>query len=103
MRSLFSLLICLCVTKIHAQSIPPPVEWQHCYGGTLDDYGYGISGTSDGGFIFAGCAGSSDGNIYPKDGDPRHGGTCDYWVAKIGSDSTIQFKVHVGGTSSDVA
>src|SRR5437870_13414207 len=98
MRILFTILICLCVAMIHAQSIPPPVEWQHWSGGSLDDFGYGISATSDGGFIFAGCAGSNDGDILKL-----HGGTCDYWGAKIDADSNIQFKFHYGGTASDVA
>jgi len=102
MRILFSLLITFCIATVRAQSVAPPVEWQHCYGGTLDDYGYGISATSDGGFIFTGCAGSNDGNIFPRE-DKLHGGTCDYWGAKIAGDSTIQFKFHYGGTASDVS
>src|SRR5438552_13459305 len=101
MRFYLSLIVCLCFAKIYGQSIPPPVEWQHCYGGTLADFGYGISATYDGGFIFCGCAGSSDGDILKA--NHKHGGTCDYWGAKIAADSNIQFKFHYGGTQSDVA
>jgi hypothetical protein len=52
--------------------------------------------------IFCGCAGSNDGDIL-KSSDELHGGTCDYWGAKIDADSNIQFKFHYGGTASDVA
>lgn len=89
-------------TGIRSQNLAPPLVWQHCYGGSLDDIGYSIAPYSDGGFIFCGCSGSSDGDIYPKS-EPLHGGTCDYWAARIDADSNILYKIHLGGTGSDVA
>jgi len=81
---------------------PPDIDWQHCYGGTLDDLGYGITATGDGGYFFVGCAGSGDGDIL-RPADSEHGGTCDYWAAKTDGYGNIQFKIHLGGTGSDVA
>ncbi len=99
MRILLFCLFLFAAPNVSAQALAPPLIWQHCYGGSLDDIGYGISATSDNGFIFCGCAGSNDGDILKV----QHGGTCDYWGAKIDADSNIQFKFHRGGTQSDVA
>lgn len=82
---------------------PPGIDWQKCFGGTQDDTGYGITATSDGGFFFTGCAGSSDGDILLGPQEEQHGGTCDFWAAKTDASGNIQFKVHLGGTGTDVA
>lgn len=89
-------------SSVFAQSAPE-IIWQKCFGGTLDDTGYGIYSTNDGGYFFAGCAGSGDGDIFPGPLEEQHGGTCDYWAVKIDPNSNIQFKVHLGGTGTDVA
>jgi hypothetical protein len=82
---------------------PPGIAWQKCFGGTQDDTGYGITATADGGFFFAGCAGSSDGDILFGPQEEQHGGTCDFWGAKTDASGNLQFKVHLGGTGTDVA
>ncbi|MCS6916778.1 MAG: T9SS type A sorting domain-containing protein [Chitinophagales bacterium] len=102
MQRLLLLTGLLATGLLHAQT-PPQMEWQRCYGGTEDDIGYSIGITSDGGYVFAGCAGSINGDIAPKTSDMLHGGKCDYWVARTNSKGDILFKRLLDGTESDVA
>ncbi|MCS6991922.1 MAG: T9SS type A sorting domain-containing protein [Chitinophagales bacterium] len=102
MSRLFILLIILSCSRSDGQ-VPPQIEWQRCYGGTDDDIGYAISTTTDGGFIFAGCAGSINGDIPPKTEEVLHGGKCDYWTAHVNHKGDILFKRLLDGTESDVA
>ncbi len=56
------------------------IQWQKCLGGSMDDLGYVIRQTPDGGYIFTGAAASVDGDINPLQ---HHGFTEDYWVVKL--------------------
>jgi len=73
------------------------IEWQKCYGGTLNDGPNGILQTSDGGYIFAGSTKSNDGDV-----SGNHGGY-DFWVVKIDSIGTLQWQNCYGGSKDDVA
>ncbi|MCY7408874.1 MAG: T9SS type A sorting domain-containing protein, partial [Chitinophagales bacterium] len=77
----------------------PAIEWNRAYGGTLQDVGYGISADIDGGYLVAGCDGSIDGDLL----EVLHGGYCDYWVLKLFSNGSIQYKRLLDGTGADVA
>ncbi len=101
LRSSFFLLLGLAVRNGTAQNAPT-IQWQRCYGGTDDDVGYAMSSTLDGGYVMAGCAGSTNGDI-AKVTDAQHGGKCDYWVAKIDGWGNIEWKRLLDGTESDVA
>ena len=55
----------------------PPLEWQHSFGGTVEDQAKDIRQTTDGGYIVAGSTSSSNGDVIYN-----HGGA-DYWVMKL--------------------
>ncbi|MEO8088432.1 MAG: T9SS type A sorting domain-containing protein [Bacteroidota bacterium] len=71
--------------------------WQKCLGGTSDEYAYSIDATSDGGCIVTGVALSHDGDV------TGYFGNSDYWVIKLDSGGSIQWKHCYGGTSQDGA
>mgnify|MGYP001273078504 FL=1 len=39
------------------------VRWQKAYGGSLEDFGFGVVTAPDGGFVIAGATSSNDGNV----------------------------------------
>ena len=76
----------------------PDIEWQSCFGGTMNDEAMSIAQASDGGFIMAGHVRSSNGNVIGY-----HGGAADAWVVKLDSDGTIQWQRCLGGSRGDYA
>jgi hypothetical protein len=84
-------------------SAQDPVKiWDKCYGGTGDDVANAITKTTDGGFIIAGAAKSSNGDV------TGHIGTTSYsnwWIVKIDSVSNIQWQKSIGssGAQNDIA
>ncbi len=69
--------------------------WQRSYGGTGSDRGFGISKTSDGGYIVNGVSPSTDGDV-----TGNHGGN-DYWVLKLDSEGLLQWQHSYGGSDDD--
>lgn len=77
------------------------VQWKKTYGGTGSDILTSIVQTTDGGYIVAGHVYSQDGDIA---GSGFHGPLFDdYWVAKLSSTGTIQWKKALGGYGNDLA
>jgi hypothetical protein len=68
------------------------IEWQHCYGGTNDDWGNSVVQTSDGGFAITGRTGSTNGDV-----QGNHGGW-DAWVFKIDPLGTLEWQRCLGGS-----
>lgn len=73
------------------------IDWQHPYGGTDDDEAMEIRQTSDGGYIMAGVAWSSNGDV-----SGLQGGT-DAWVVKLDGSGILQWQHALGGTDFDGA
>ncbi|NOU47792.1 MAG: T9SS type A sorting domain-containing protein [Bacteroidales bacterium] len=73
------------------------IEWQKCYGGTLDDEARTVQQTSDGGYIISGYTKSTDGDITSNHGSK------DCWLIKIGSDGIIDWQKTYGGSFDDEA
>ncbi len=73
------------------------IQWQICLGGTAAETGNSIKQTSDGGYIVAGSASSTDGDVSVSFGNS------DSWVVKLNASGGIQWERSFGGTSSDVA
>ncbi|MCM1988014.1 PKD domain-containing protein [Methanococcoides seepicolus] len=73
------------------------MEWQKCYGGSADDYGYTVRQTSDNGFIFAGKSLSSDGDVLDNKGSH------DVWIVKTDASGTIEWAKTYGGSGLDCA
>jgi hypothetical protein len=73
------------------------INWQHCFGGTRDDYFSSVSLTSDSGFILAGYSYSNDGQVSGNHGDR------DYWVVKLDSSGGLQWQESLGGSQDEWA
>lgn len=68
------------------------IQWQKALGGSSIEEANSVQQTSDGGYIVAGTAASSDG-----DATGGHG-SFDYWIIKLDSSGNIQWKKMLGGS-----
>ena len=75
----------------------PIIQWETSLGGTIDDEGYSIFQTFDGGYIIAGLSGSNDGDVSGNHGDG------DAWIVKIDQSGNILWQHCYGGTFPDQA
>ena len=73
------------------------LEWQKTYGGSMIDQAYSIQQTLDSGYIVAGRAYSTDGDV-----NGLHG-TIDCWIVKLNSTGSIQWNKCLGGASAEEA
>ncbi|MBK8338575.1 MAG: T9SS type A sorting domain-containing protein [Flavobacteriales bacterium] len=73
------------------------LQWQHCYGGTMHDWGKAILQAADGGYILLATAMSNDADV-----SGNHGGS-DPWLVKLDPAGTIEWQHTYGGTSSEDA
>jgi gliding motility-associated-like protein len=76
------------------------IEWDKNFGGGFDDTATDILLTPDGGYVVAGRAGSTDGNL------TAHHGTIyfdDYWVTKLDGAGNLEWQKSMGGTGEDWA
>lgn len=72
------------------------LQWQKNYGGTNDDAAFSIIQTSDSGFAVAASSSSSNGDL------TTNHGFADWWIFKIDSSGTLQWKKTFGGSFDDV-
>ncbi|HLP95844.1 MAG TPA: T9SS type A sorting domain-containing protein [Saprospiraceae bacterium] len=72
------------------------IQWQKCYGGSFWEEAWSITGTTDGGYIFAGRTGSSDGEV------TGYHGAFDFWVVKTDANGEIQWQKALGGSDIDL-
>jgi hypothetical protein len=72
------------------------IIWSKCYGGTNNDGGYGITHTSDGGYIFAAETSSNDVQV------TGNHGLADIWLVKITATGILQWQKCMGGSGSDL-
>lgn len=73
------------------------IEWQHNFGGTLDDVATTIIETSTGEFVVTGTAKSTDGDV-----TGYIGGQNDMWVVKLSATGALLWENSYGGTSDDM-
>ncbi len=66
--------------KINAKGM---IEWQQCFGGTNNDYGFTVIPTKDKKILFMGQTSSSDGDV-----EGLHGSS-DIWVVKLGINAGV--------------
>jgi hypothetical protein len=83
-----NLLTDVCLVKINANG---NLQWQTTFGGTLDDRGYSLIQTSDGGYAIAGDTYSFN----------TMGGA-DVWLIKTDVDGSMQWQESFGGPLADV-
>ncbi|HRI19442.1 MAG TPA: T9SS type A sorting domain-containing protein [Panacibacter sp.] len=72
------------------------IVWQKCYGGPGYDGIFGITATSDNGYIMVGYAGTNGGDV------TGNHGSADGWVIKTDNWGIIQWKKCIGGSNTDV-
>jgi hypothetical protein len=73
------------------------IQWQKCLGGSYWDEASSVQQTTDGGYIVAGRAGSTDGDI------TGHHGSFDYWAVKLTPSGQIEWQKALGGSLLDIA
>jgi len=73
------------------------ITWSKCLGGTMNDSGYSLALTSDGGFVFAGVTESNDGDV-----SGNHG-SGDVWTVKLDSAGNMKGQRCLGGTMDESA
>lgn len=78
----------------------PKIEWQKCLGGSSVDYANTIIQTVNGGFVFVGGVGSSDGDVYGN--NPGVNGL-NAWVVKLTPFGDIVWQKFFGGSDFDNA
>ena len=74
------------------------IEWQRALGGTYDDTAQSVEQTYDGGYIVAGRAGSTDGDVQSQ----SHG-LYEIWVVKLSATGDTQWEKLYGGSSAEIA
>jgi len=93
-------LFCLNAFVLFAEVLlaqAPAIEWQRALGGSLDEQGFALDLTSDGGYIIAGLAFSSNGNV------TQNQGQSDVWVVKLNAAGEIVWQRTYGGSAADRA
>ncbi len=73
------------------------IQWQKCYGGTENEVAYFARLTSDGGYVVAGSARSSDGDL------SCNAGMADAWIFKINGNGDLEWQKDFGGNDYDEA
>ena len=71
------------------------IEWQQCYGGTLNETFGSIRVTADGGYIMAATAASNNGDV---SGSHGYG---EAWLVKLNSDGAIAWQKCFGSSGGD--
>lgn len=69
--------------------------WQKTYGGSLDETGYALTKTTDGGYLVGAQTQSSDGDV-----TGNHGGGDD-WIIKLDANGTLLWQKTYGGSLSE--
>ncbi len=90
------LFLALCPSLLlHAQT--PDIIWKKCFGGSNIDAAYSADLTTDGGYIIAGGALSSDGDVTVNKG------SFDYWIVKSDVSADLQWQKSLGGSGEEAA
>jgi hypothetical protein len=79
-----------------AATAQPSIQWQKTFGGSDNEDARCVQQTRDGGYVMIGFALSNNGDVMGN-----HGGG-DFWVLKLDSTGTVQWKRTYGGTDLDV-
>src|SRR5690349_18648128 len=74
----------------------PTIEWQKCFGGSFIERAYSVLQTSKGGYVVAGLATSTDGEVVGLHGNQ------DLWVLKLDNQGNALEKKIYGGTKDEV-
>ena len=99
LKIIFRLLLCFSLLGLQrAYSQAPVVEWQKVLGSYNGDYANVIRPTSDGGYIVIGLSYSGGGDVVGYHGTTSTG---DFWLVKLSSNGSVQWKKCLGGVGFD--
>ncbi len=73
------------------------IRWQKAFGGSLEDFGFGVVTASDGSFVIAGATSSTDGDV-----SGNHGGS-DAWLIRLDDAGNLLWQTCIGGKGDDMA
>jgi gliding motility-associated-like protein len=73
------------------------INWSKCYGGQFNEQPFDIQKTNDGGYVVAGSAESSNGDVTCNKGSE------DMWLIKISNNGSLQWQKSFGGELYDMA
>ena len=82
----------------NAQTSPPVIDWQKCFGGSNLDEAFAVVQTTDGGYVLAGKSNSSDSGMVTNDNLNNN-----FWIIKLNSSGTLQWQKNIGGGGDDKA
>lgn len=94
-KFIFSLLFIYFSNLLSSQA--PTLQWQKNYGGSSPEMFPDIALTSDGGYILAGSASSTNGDV------TGNHGLQDFWVVRTNSTGNILWQKSLGGSAGDAA
>lgn len=77
------------------------IQWQKTLGGSLDDWGYSVEQTTDGGYIIAGNTTSNDGDV--NGNHDITGNYYDFWIVKLTTTGNLQWQKCFGGSWHEYA
>jgi len=75
----------------------PGIQWQKTFGGSDDDYLWGVQQTTDGGYVLGGRSLSG---VSGNKTTPNYGGY-DYWVIKVDPEGNKTWEKSFGGSAND--
>src|SRR6266542_4206194 len=70
---------------------PPPIEWQHSFGGTNDDRLRTIRQTADGGFLLGGFSNSEPASGANGNKSSPNLGNYDFWIVCLDGNGTYRW------------
>jgi len=79
----------------------PSIQWAKCFGGTGIDIAKSMIQTLDGGYLIVGSTNSLNGDVV--DLHDSLGAIPDYWLIKLDSTGTLQWRKCLGGSDKDYA
>ena len=93
----FLVIAALLISCYGTQAQAPAIQWQKAFGGSNADNAFCTQQTSDGGYIIAGYAYSTDGDV------TGNKGFNDFWVLKFNGTGVLQWQKTLGGSFIDEA
>jgi len=97
MKNTFTFCFFLSFVIQYAIAQAPLVEWDYSYGGDMDDTGYGIEETEDGGYIVTGSTKSGQN----CDHSELNCGDYDIWVLKLDASGILINQNSIRGSGTD--
>lgn len=96
MKKLFVVVVTILV-QVSIYSQIPVIQWEKSFGGSLEDNGFDIIVTNDGGYIMVGSTLSTD--AIPLG---NHHGNYDVYVIKTTNTGVVEWQKTIGGSNYDV-